>query len=1111
MHHIYSSLCAGLLCLGLQAAPAYARNLKFHADIASEQVSTPLAAQLSNYRILSQDRAAVQSFVSSIRDRYNDPSFSTTIAIPLPDGSEESFVLTSSNMLPRSFQNAHPDIMAFKGVSVDGQKSVRLTLSPLGMTGTIRIAGKEGVIYLAPADIKQPDNLIIYSARDMQEHVPVVACGTDGSVYSTEPDLRIMAPYLPSAQMRNYRLAVAATGEYTTWAGSQAAALALITTSVNNISAIFEKDASIHFTLVTNNSVIYPDASTDPYTTVSFPSGTTLTENNTALNTNITSANYDVGILFGYGWSGGLAQLSATCGASKGRGAGGLNSGFSSGSSGPVFDNMIAHEIAHQFSATHTMASNNGSCSGNVTGATGYEPGGGSTIMAYAGTCTGNSFQTNSDDYFHGGSLGQIATFITSGGGASCAALTSSGNISPVSSVAASTYSIPHSTPFKLTLNATDADAADVLSYTWEQMDPIGGTGTSSPPSSTAVTGPLFRSFIPGTSPTRYFPSMAILLGNAPATYEVLPTVARPMSFRGTVRDNHSGGGSAAYSDVAVTTLTCGPFAFTTLNTPTSLVADGSNTVTLTWDPATACATMPNIKISFSTDGGQSFPYTVLSSTPNDGSETITVPNLPTCSGRFMIESIGNIYFNINAADISITSGCVANGTQFSPASNLSAPEGDASLNMALSPTYGTNITLPLTGSITSSSTTGNLSFYNPNTPGCQGPSNSNRYNLIEFYPSVSGTYTFTRTTSGSIVTNLYEGSYNSGSVCDNFLASSANMNATNDGVIIGTTTSASLCANQKYVLQVSTFNNGVTLPNNYSFNVSMPPGGVLSTGQANPAGTNYMYVIVNNTTGNIVQITSSVDMSASGTFPASNYTIYGLSSTSTAAALNTTYAGTAFSAFNSAILNQTSGLCAQVSANARTVSVTSPLPALLHHFKATRTATNEAHLSWIAQEDGSTAGYAVERSTDGQSFSQIGYEATTDHNAVVEVAYGRPDPEFAQLSGKVYYRLRIESKDHHVQYSNVEMLQANGRGNYITIYPNPVADELFVQFDEAKVHRYSIIITDVLGKTLWQQQYLKPAGRNHLSIPAEGFGTGMYFISIADETAVYTHKFIKK
>lgn len=1110
MHHIYSFLRTGILCLGLLSAPAYAKTIKFHhADLNTAQINAPITKELNSYRVFRQDIDAVQSFIENNRISYRNPHFSSTISIPLLDGKEETFVITSSNMLSASFLDEHKDILAFKGVSSDGQKTLRLTLSPLGMMGSIRIAGVPGSVYFAPADLKQPEQLIFYSSKDLQQHAADVHCGADGLQAGENPDLRLITAFLGSTQLRTYRLAVAATGEYTTWAGSQANALALITTSVNNINAIYESDATIHFTLVTDNSIIYPNAGTDAYTTTSFPTGTTLTENITALNTNITSANYDVGVVFGYGWSGGLAYLSATCTGNKGGGSGGLNSGFSTGSSGPIFDNVIAHEIGHQFSATHTMAANNGSCSGNVSGASGWEPGGGSTIMAYSGSCTGNYYQFNSDDYFHGGSLGQMATFITIGSGAGCAALSLTGNNAPIATTSAASYSIPNGTPFKLTLNGSDADAGDVLTYTWEQMDAIGGSGTSSTPSATSTSGPQFRSYIPQTSATRYLPSLSVLTGNASGTYEVLPTVVRSMNFRGTARDNHSGAGSAAYADLTVNTLSCGPFSFTNLNTTTSLVANGSNTVTLTWNTATACAAMANIKISFSTDGGQTFPYAILSSTPNDGTENITVPNLPTCSGRFMIESIGNIYFNINAADISITSGCAANGTEFTPDNSMSATPGSALLNMSLTPEYGSNISSPITGSLTSSSTAGNLSFYNPNTPACSGPSNSNRYNLLEFYPSVSGTYTFTRTTSGNIVLNLYENAYNSGNVCENFLASSGNMNATNTAVILSSAVSASLCANQKYVLQISTFDNSVALPNNYSINLTTPASGAISTGQPNPAGYNYMYAMVNNTTDNIIEINSTANMSNATNYPVGTYRVYGISSSSTAAALNTTYAGTSFSSLNTALLNQASGVCGQLSANQRMVTVSTSLPVSLLHFKATKTPDNNALLEWTAREDEQVDVYVIERSLDGMYYTRIG-SVDAKGNSQMEQQYRFTDEQFSFLSGKVYYRLRIQDKDQQYTYSDIAFLQNITPGS-VQVYPNPVKDQLNIQFDHNAAQTYKISIVDVLGKSVWQQTYQKPGAASEISIPVQSFASGMYFISIQDDAGLNTYKFIKQ
>ena len=108
------------------------------------------------------------------------------------------------------------------------------------------------------------------------------------------------------------------------------------------------------------------------------------------------------------------------------------------------------------------MIANNGSCAGNVTAATAYEPGGGSTLMAYAGSCTGNSYQLTPDLYFHAGSVAQIASYATSGTGNSCPVKpVRETQLQPLRAAAAS-YTIPVSTPFMLT--AAGADAREMTS-----------------------------------------------------------------------------------------------------------------------------------------------------------------------------------------------------------------------------------------------------------------------------------------------------------------------------------------------------------------------------------------------------------------------------------------------------------------------------------------------------------------------------------------------------------------------------------------------------------------------------------------------------------------------
>lgn len=313
------------------------------------------------------------------------------------------------------------------------------------------------------------------------------------------------------------------------------------------------------------------------------------------------------------------------------------------GLSNPVGDDYdidyVAHEIGHQFGGDHTFNSVTSSCGGNRNGSTAYEVGSGTTIMAYAGICGSDDIQPHSDPFFHTISFDEISNFIEAGG--TCKVASATGNNLPqITSMNNNDINIPINTPFTLTATATDADG-DALTYCWEEWD-LGPSGAWNA-GATSTTAPLFKSRAPKTTGSRTFPDIARIIANylpavPPANMgglkgETLPTVARNIKFRLTVRDNRSGGGGVVtggdgcqtgYTGVfqVHTIAGTGPF---TVNFPNGGESwAGGSTQTITWNVAGTNAAPINttsVKISLSTDGGLTYPTVLLASTVNDGSE----------------------------------------------------------------------------------------------------------------------------------------------------------------------------------------------------------------------------------------------------------------------------------------------------------------------------------------------------------------------------------------------------------------------------------------------------------------------------------------------------------
>jgi subtilisin-like proprotein convertase family protein len=629
-------------------------------NVTSSAEKLPRDSSPKEFLLYSLDLNALKSELQNAPSRLDQSVASNIIvSFPNPEGEIQNYRIYDASAMHPELEAKYPGIKSYVGKGIeDPTATIRFSVTLFGLH-TMTFSGVNETSYIDPYT-KDLQNYIVYNKSQLittKTHI----CGVKDSELNVEElpeDLTLMRS--SNSLFKTYRLAMACTIEYAayhvnaagmsggTLAQKKAAVLSAMVVTMTRVNGVYERDLALTMQLIPNNDAIINITSD------------TLDNNNTSnallnqiqayIDGIIGATNYDIGHVVSTG-GGGVASLQSPCSGIKAQGVTGLDA--------PVGDNydidFVAHEMGHQWGGSHTFNSESGNCGGgNRSAPSAYEPGSGTTIMAYAGICSPEDVQPHSDAYMHARSLIQMMAFINAGG--NCGVVVANNNTPPVLD-AGGNNSIPTGTPFKLTGSATDVDnpTGDQLTYCWEHYNFL---SAAQPLAVTNTGGPNFRSFNPTTSPIRYFPKLANVVANNLATgWEFIPTVARTMTFSLVVRDNGGplGGQTQRVTKTVTLVNTGAQFKVTSQSTTTGWPQNSLQTIT--WDVAGTDANginVASVNIKLSTDGGLTYPITLLEGTPNDGSQEITVPDLVSQTARVMVEAVGNVFFAINSKNINI-------------------------------------------------------------------------------------------------------------------------------------------------------------------------------------------------------------------------------------------------------------------------------------------------------------------------------------------------------------------------------------------------------------------------------------------------------------------------
>jgi hypothetical protein len=187
------------------------------------------------------------------------------------------------------------------------------------------------------------------------------------------------------------------------------------------------------------------------------------------------------------------------------------------------------------------------------------------------------------------------------------------------------------------------------------------------------------------------------------------------------------------------------------------------------------------------------------------------------------------------------------------------------------------------------------------------------------------------------------------------------------------------------------------------------------------------------------------------------------------------------------------------------TVAVTS-LPVSLLSFTATKEG-NKNLLQWTTGQEVNSSYFEVERSGDGVNYKAIGQVNGVGNSSVVK-NYSLVDNK--PVNGMNYYRLKMVDKDGKFSYSQVRSInEAVSFG--VSIYPNPVENNLNLNFSSDKAETVQVDVVDNGGKVVATQQIEVAVGASTQGINVGGLSRGVYYVRVVGAEGETEERFVKQ
>ncbi len=177
-------------------------------------------------------------------------------------------------------------------------------------------------------------------------------------------------------------------------------------------------------------------------------------------------------------------------------------------------------------------------------------------------------------------------------------------------------------------------------------------------------------------------------------------------------------------------------------------------------------------------------------------------------------------------------------------------------------------------------------------------------------------------------------------------------------------------------------------------------------------------------------------------------------------------------------------------------------LPVSLKIFTAKK-LQQQVELSWTTVEEHNNRGFEIQRSSDGDNFSRIGWMDGLG-NSNTEHTYQFRD--IIPVKGKNFYRLLQTDFDGHAKFSPVRKIDFETPVE-LSLFPNPVKEQLTILFTDQ--NEKEIMITDLQGKIIWTRKNVLSIS---ITVPVQQLTKGIYLVKVLDPRGnQIVQKFIKE